>query len=184
MRIWLDQVREEPFNWDETQSVPLETLERPELLDLGPVRGGGRWCSPTRVLPAGAALLRSDPELRPVPEADRRARRVRGRADDPGGARPRAAAGSTSCRRRSWASSCVEGEILETDPILIEQLQLNVPMKPLCRPDCKGSAPVCGADRNDGDCSCEEPTGDPRWAALAALKSRLDDEADDRRRTF
>ena len=34
----------------------------------------------------------------------------------------------------------VDEKILETDPILIEQLQLNVPMKPLCRPDCKGSA--------------------------------------------
>ena len=45
-------------------------------------------------------------------------------------------------------------EILETDPILIEQLQLNVPMKPLCRPDCKGLCPDCGADLNEGACSC------------------------------
>ena len=31
MKIWLDQVRDEPFNWDETQSVSPETLDRPEL---------------------------------------------------------------------------------------------------------------------------------------------------------
>jgi uncharacterized protein len=67
----------------------------------------------------------------------------------------------------------VAGEILETDPILIEQLQLNIPMKPLCRPDCKGLCPVCGADRNVTACSCAAPAGDVRWAALAAVKSRL-----------
>ena len=41
MRIWLDQVREEPFHWDETESIAPETLERPELLALGPVRWQG-----------------------------------------------------------------------------------------------------------------------------------------------
>ena len=65
----------------------------------------------------------------------------------------------------------VTEEILETDPILIEQLQLNVPMKPLCRPDCKGLCPECGADLNEGACSCGEAKVDSRWAALAALKS-------------
>ncbi len=56
----------------------------------------------------------------------------------------------------------------------MEQLELNIPMKPLCRPDCKGLCPTCGADRNETACSCEEPTADSRWAALAALKSRLE----------
>ena len=42
MRIWLDQVREEPFNWDETKNVSLESLEQPEVLSLGPVRWRGQ----------------------------------------------------------------------------------------------------------------------------------------------
>ena len=42
MKIWLDQVRDEPFNWDETQSVSPETLERPELMALSPVRWRGQ----------------------------------------------------------------------------------------------------------------------------------------------
>jgi uncharacterized protein len=70
----------------------------------------------------------------------------------------------------------LEGEILETAPILIEQLQLNLPMKPLCSPDCQGLCPVCGADRNAGACSCRESTVDPRWAGLAALKSRFGED--------
>ncbi len=69
----------------------------------------------------------------------------------------------------------MQGETLETDPLLLEQLQLNVPMKPLCRPDCQGLCPTCGADRNEDACSCEERSADPRWAALAALKSRLEE---------
>jgi uncharacterized protein len=70
----------------------------------------------------------------------------------------------------------VDEEVLETDPILIEQLQLNIPMKPLCRPDCQGLCPVCGADRNAGACSCVESSPDPRWAALAALKGQLEEK--------
>jgi uncharacterized protein len=69
----------------------------------------------------------------------------------------------------------IEEEVLETDPILIEQLQLNVPMKPLCRDDCKGLCSGCGADLNDGVCTCAESRVDARWASLAALKSRLEE---------
>jgi uncharacterized protein len=69
----------------------------------------------------------------------------------------------------------LEGEVLETRPILLEQLQLNIPMKPLCRPDCKGLCPICGADRNRAACNCEEASPDPRWAALATIKNRWDE---------
>ncbi|MFL6289962.1 MAG: YceD family protein, partial [Thermoanaerobaculia bacterium] len=43
-------------------------------------------------------------------------------------------------------------------------------------PECKGICPTCGADLNAGDCACQEETVEPRWAGLAALKSRLDSE--------
>jgi len=69
----------------------------------------------------------------------------------------------------------VEGPVLETDPILVEQLQLNIPMKPLCRPDCPGLCPRCGADLNLGSCECTAPTGDSRWAALSVLRGSGDE---------
>ena len=50
------------------------------------------------------------------------------------------------------------------------QQQLNIPMKPLCRPDCKGLCAQCGADLNLGACACTPPKSDPRWAALSALR--------------
>lgn len=43
------------------------------------------------------------------------------------------------------------------------------PLKPLCRPDCQGLCPDCGANLNEGPCGCR-PQMDSRWQALAALK--------------
>ena len=55
-------------------------------------------------------------------------------------------------------------------PIVEERIQMAVPMKPLCREDCAGLCPTCGADRNRGDCGCRTETTDPRWEALSKLK--------------
>jgi len=54
-------------------------------------------------------------------------------------------------------------------PIAEERIQLALPMKPLCRPECRGLCPECGADRNRDTCSCATETVDPRWEALRAL---------------
>jgi uncharacterized protein len=51
------------------------------------------------------------------------------------------------------------------DAVLVE-----LPLAPLCGPDCAGLCPVCGRDRNDDPCSCDEKTSDPRWAALSQLE--------------
>jgi uncharacterized protein len=45
-----------------------------------------------------------------------------------------------------------------------------VPYQPLCDAACRGLCPVCGANRNEVDCDCAEPAGDPRWAALEGLR--------------
>ena len=45
---------------------------------------------------------------------------------------------------------------------------VNLPMRSLCRPDCKGLCPQCGANLNETQCQCALPA-DPRWAALEAL---------------
>lgn len=63
-------------------------------------------------------------------------------------------------------------EGLEVEPLVREQIALELPVKPLCREECAGLCPVCGANRNDGACGCEQQDVDPRWAALAALKGR------------
>ncbi len=59
---------------------------------------------------------------------------------------------------------------LELEDILREQVLLQIPMQRLCRKDCKGICPVCGANRNEVSCHCESHPGDDRWAGLADLQ--------------
>lgn len=58
---------------------------------------------------------------------------------------------------------------INPDGLLWEEFLLALPVKPLCRTDCKGLCPVCGKNRNDSDCACKDDEGDPRLAALRGL---------------
>ncbi len=58
-------------------------------------------------------------------------------------------------------------------PIAEERVQMALPMKPLCRPDCKGLCAGCGKDLNQGPCGCTHEAADPRWEALRALKEKV-----------
>ena len=46
---------------------------------------------------------------------------------------------------------------------------LNIPMKPVCREDCKGMCLSCGADLNESGCRCDNPSGDKAWGPLLEL---------------
>lgn len=65
--------------------------------------------------------------------------------------------------------SVFDGEAIDVDEIVKEQIVLAVPTRMLCREDCKGICPECGSDRNTGACSCSTSDIDPRWAALKNL---------------
>ncbi len=68
--------------------------------------------------------------------------------------------------------SAYEGDAVDLDDLVREQILLALPSRHLCREDCKGLCQKCGADLNAGDCSCAQSEVDPRWAALADLKNR------------
>ncbi|MDO4920775.1 MAG: DUF177 domain-containing protein [Phascolarctobacterium sp.] len=59
-----------------------------------------------------------------------------------------------------------DSDVIEITEPLREGLLLAEPMQALCKPDCRGLCPVCGADLNEGDCGCDRLTVDPRLAAL------------------
>ena len=59
-----------------------------------------------------------------------------------------------------------EADIVDITEPLRESLLLAEPLKVLCKEDCLGICPVCGADRNVHPCSCDTGTIDPRLAAL------------------
>jgi len=67
-----------------------------------------------------------------------------------------------------------QGDSLLLEDVLREQVLLSLPVRTLCKPDCKGLCPRCGQNRNSQDCSCEEGQADPRWEALSGLRSRIE----------
>lgn len=60
---------------------------------------------------------------------------------------------------------------IDLKPLIREYMLLEVPMSPLCRPDCKGLCPICGENLNETTCNHDDDNIDPR---LAILKSLLD----------
>lgn len=60
--------------------------------------------------------------------------------------------------------------LLDVAALCWEEFMLALPLRPLCRPDCKGLCPHCGVNRNEGDCQCAADTGDPRLAVLRNFK--------------
>lgn len=59
-----------------------------------------------------------------------------------------------------------EDNYLDITQEVKESVIVNLPMKPLCKPDCRGICPVCGKNRNYEDCSCQKEDIDPRLAIL------------------
>jgi uncharacterized protein len=59
---------------------------------------------------------------------------------------------------------------LDLRPMVHDAVVLELPLAPLCREDCQGLCPQCGADRNTEQCDCVAPR-DPRWANLDVLRS-------------
>jgi uncharacterized protein len=62
---------------------------------------------------------------------------------------------------------------LSLEDVLREQVLLSLPVRTLCKPDCKGICPRCGVNRNSQACSCDEGPEDPRWKALAGLRDQV-----------
>jgi uncharacterized metal-binding protein YceD (DUF177 family) len=54
-----------------------------------------------------------------------------------------------------------------------EQVQLSIPMKPLCTESCLGLCPQCGTNRNLDACTCQSSVSDERWGALAGIRAEL-----------
>ncbi len=65
--------------------------------------------------------------------------------------------------------SVFDGEAIDIDELVTEELLLAIPDHVLCNDNCKGICPVCGKDRNSVDCNCENKEIDPRWAGLKNL---------------
>ncbi len=59
-----------------------------------------------------------------------------------------------------------QGNSVELDEIVLNNIILSLPIKSLCSEDCKGLCPKCGQNLNEGECSCDTREADPRFDAL------------------
>lgn len=64
-------------------------------------------------------------------------------------------------------------DLLDLNRLIQTETELGLPMKPLCRTECRGLCPVCGGNRNVTSCTCEVRLPDPRLHVLKELAERL-----------
>ncbi len=69
------------------------------------------------------------------------------------------------------------GTQLAIGDILREQVLLALPMKVLCKVDCKGLCPVCGTNRNLNSCSCTDESFSPHIESLREIKRKLEERS-------
>lgn len=66
-----------------------------------------------------------------------------------------------------------DGIALDVDLMVLEQIELLMPMKYVCREACRGLCPSCGADLNECPCPCKIDATDSRLAVLRDFRSKL-----------
>ncbi len=66
-----------------------------------------------------------------------------------------------------------EGGGLALNDIVREVVLLALPMQLVCDEACKGICPVCGQNRNQGDCDCHIEAVDDRWSKLKQLRAEV-----------
>jgi uncharacterized protein len=81
--------------------------------------------------------------------------------------------GEIELQEKDTEVSFFSGDFIEVVDIVREQILLGVPMKPICREDCKGLCPYCGKNRNLEACNCHSVFVDPRLAPLHKMKDRM-----------
>lgn len=67
------------------------------------------------------------------------------------------------------------GKEIELEDVIVSSFLMNVPVKYLCREDCRGLCSVCGADLNEQTCDCNKEDIDPRLEKLAEIMKNMTD---------
>ena len=178
MHLQLDQARNGPLHWNADVPVTAGETGRGEALVVGSVD-----CEGSLTFVGPDFLLQVRLHYRQLLHCDRclsayeqevelpLAFVVTGRSEDVSPAEEGAGARELS-PEDLWTLKAVEGAV-DLALLVREQVELNVPMKPICDPACPGLCPHCGADRKLEACSCAGRRVDPRWSGLEAIRERL-----------
>jgi uncharacterized protein len=123
----------------------------PARLDIARMTGGGYSLRLRFAAPLHGPCMRCLRDAEPVTEVDAR------EIDQPGGG-------------DELSSPYVSGEELDVAQWANDAYALALPAQIVCRPDCPGLCPECGADLQDDPGHHHEAAPDPRWAALDQIK--------------
>ncbi len=66
--------------------------------------------------------------------------------------------------------SVFDGEAIDLDQLVREEIVLATPVQVFCTEDCRGLCPTCGVDRNVASCECENLQIDSRWEKLKDMR--------------
>ena len=75
-------------------------------------------------------------------------------------------------RAEREAINYLDSEMMDITEMIRDTLLAAQPLSNICKPDCQGLCPVCGADLNEGSCGCEASTPDPRLAVLQQFMNK------------
>ncbi len=65
-------------------------------------------------------------------------------------------------------ASRLQGDLLDLEPLVRDEVVLALPFQPVCRENCAGMCPTCGANLNDDPAHQHDAMVDPRWGALSS----------------
>lgn len=185
MDLNLEAAFDEPVDLSHEFEIPSGRLERPELLSLSPVSFTGRLerAEPGFILSgrvafsgvvACARCLAAVPFVRQedvswtfVPAHEKPAEKPKA-AKPAKGDEKNGFDDGDELQPEDLDVVFYDDLVVPFDHFIEEQLQLELPMKALCRDDCKGLCAQCGADRNAAPCKCAPPP-DERWRSLKTL---------------
>ncbi len=69
-------------------------------------------------------------------------------------------------KREDLELNFFHGDMFDIGQVIVEQISLNLPVKPLCNDDCLGLCVRCGKNLNDGICGCRDESIDIRFEKL------------------
>ena len=72
--------------------------------------------------------------------------------------------------QKTEEATIIAGEQLDLSATILEAISLQLPLKMLCSPNCRGLCPACGTNLNNNPCDCQPESLDPRLATLLKWK--------------
>lgn len=176
--ISFDEIdKDGPQSYSRTYSVVPDELDRDEIVNVGPMAitaHASKGDLPAEYIVDGSAKFTADLEcsrcVEPYPFASSSNFHLR--------FRPRPELLQQENEELEIAPDELDIEFyndrsISLRDLALEQIQLSIPMKPLCDENCLGLCPQCGVNRNRESCKCESSIVDDRWGALREIQQSM-----------